>query len=166
MVHTDVNVIINASLGGARYFLTFFDDASEYPEAFHLKVRKEAAKLHERYFRWLEHQPECSARKIPHNCGIEYLKGSKFLEADGIDISLTCWLHSWRELWAKQLNSTIKDASLDSFQHAGAPASLCVECLYVLFDAIYQNVRGRTKTPEQVLTDANPSAAYLLTLSI
>lgn len=82
VVHSDVAEMNDSSVGGARYFITFIDEASEHQGAGHMKTICEAAELLKLYILRLERQTDPVVKNIVLDGGKEYMKGSRELQID------------------------------------------------------------------------------------
>lgn len=83
MIHTDFAVMNGPSIRGARYFVTFINEAYGNVRAFHMKSKSEAAQLLKCEVSWVERHSECIVKKTGLAGGKEYAEGSEDLEARG-----------------------------------------------------------------------------------
>lgn len=87
LVHSDIcGPIKTQSLGGAKYLVTFINDATRYTETVMLKNRSDVLQAFKDYKRRVENQTGQRIKKLRTDNGTEYLSNSlqQFLTDEGI----------------------------------------------------------------------------------
>lgn len=70
VLHINVAEMNVSSVGGAKYFVIFIENASGHISTYHLRMKEEAVKFLKRC---LEHQADCRVKEIVFNGQKEYI---------------------------------------------------------------------------------------------
>ena len=154
--------------GGAKYFVTFIDDASRYTEIVMLRNRSEVIQAFKNYKRKVEKQTGKSIKKIRTDNGKEYLSKefNAYLEEEGITRQLTVEYTPQQNGVAERANRTIVEMARCMLFEANFPNSLWAEMVNT---AVYLRNRSATKslegkTPFEAWTQQKPCVKFLTTI--
>ena len=151
--------------GGAKYFITFIDDASRYIEIVVLQNRSEVIQAFKNYKRKVEKQTGKSIKKIHTDNGKEYLSKqfNAYLEEKGITRQLTVKYTPQQNGADERENHTIVEMARYMIFKANFPNSLWAEMVNT---AVYLRNRSATKslegkTPFEAWTNKNLMSDFL-----
>lgn len=130
VIHTNLAEINVRSLGGAKFFVTFIDEATNYFREMHLKRKGDAAYQLKRYVRWSERQTETRVKRIVLNGGKKYLTDAETLESEGIEINKSAAFSPQENDRAERMNRAVKNAMRAMSITCGAPVTYWAECVY------------------------------------
>ena len=164
IVHSDVAEMNLMSLGSAKYFVTFVDEASGHVRVMHLKSKGDAGYHLRKYVKWVERQTGNRVKKIVIDGGKEYISEAETLELEGVEIDKSARYTPQENGRAERMNRTLKNSIRAMLINSGAPANYWAECLYAAADARNSLVRaGCTKCPLELLTGVKPTVEHLRT---
>jgi len=164
VVHTDLGHISWLSFSGAKYFVTFLDEASGHIVAHAIKRKNESAHHLIRHVAWVERQSGARVAKVVMDGASkgDYAAAVQLLEADGIEFDVSAPYTPAENGRAERINRTLIGAVRASLAHAGLPKEFWAECLanvvYVR-NAILKT--GKKKTPTELLTGTPPYVGHL-----
>lgn len=162
VIYADVAHMNASSIGGARYFVNFIDEACCRVRTFHLKSKSEAAELLECQVSWIERRSGCMVKRIVLDDSREYDRRLKDLFMQGIEVSPTSPNTPQESGRAERKNHTIKNGIRTLLIQTSVPASFLAECLCGVCDACSSVVRlGCPKTPEDLLTGVKQNVGHL-----
>ncbi len=117
------------SLGGAKHFIGFIDEASGHVDACPLRYKDDAAESLLCYLKWLERQTGNRVKCVFIDGGGEYEEAVTILADDGVDVITSAPYTSQGKGRAEKLHRTLHDAVLAMLSHTGLPAEFWAECL-------------------------------------
>lgn len=167
LVHSDLcGPVETASLGGARYFLTFVDDFTHKVFIYILKNKNETAKIFKIFKAYVENQTEQKIKILRSDNGGEYLSNflKSYLEESGIQHQFTVPYTPQQNGVAERMNRTIVekircmllDSGLGKEFWAEAAATACY-----LINRSPTKCLPKDKTPEEMWSGKNVDLTHL-----
>jgi len=132
LIHTDICGPMNvASLGGARYFVTFIDDKTRYIEVAMLKKRGDVFAAFKNYLARVEREHSRKIKKIRSDNAKEYVSKefNQFLEAEGIKREFSVEYTPQQNGVAERANRTLEEMARCLLLQSGGPTSLWAEAV-------------------------------------
>jgi transposase InsO family protein len=165
LVHTDVcGPMRTQSLGGAKYFIEFIDDASRWCEVRFLKSKAEVFKATTEYIALVENQKGKKVKCLQSDNGGEYT-GKEFddyLKKRGITRRLTAPYNPEQNGTAERKNRTLLDMARCLLKESNLPNSFWAEAVNTA-----NHLRNRLptksldgRTPYEVWTDKVPDISH------
>lgn len=130
MVHSDVcGPMSVASLGGARYFVTFVDDYTRYSTVYFLRQKSEVFGKFKEFAAEVENVTGLEIKTLRTDNGGEYTSAEfeLFLKENGIRHKVTAPYTPQQNGVAERLNRTIQEMALSQLLHAGLPKCFWAE---------------------------------------
>lgn len=152
LIHSDIcGPFSTASLGGAKYFITFIDDKSRYVYIKTLKKRSEALDAFKEYKARVEKQTNQKIKKLRTDNGTEYCSKefNDFLRDEGIARELTVEYTPQQNGVSERSNRTLVEMARCMLIQANLPISLWAE-------AINTAAYIRNRCPTKANKDASP----------
>ncbi|CAB0019909.1 unnamed protein product [Nesidiocoris tenuis] len=152
IVHTDVcGPMRTISPGGARYFVTFIDEASRYCKVYFLKQKSEVLEVFKQYKREAERSTGAKLKYLQSDNGTEYINKEfdNYLKEKGIQRRLSTVHTPQQNGLAERRNRTLQDKARCLLIDGKLPAELWAEAI---FTANYINNR----TPSRTLNHITP----------
>jgi transposase InsO family protein len=132
-IHTDVWGPATIATGQARrYFITFTDDATQYPVTYLLRTKDEALEAYKSFEAWAIAQQHCKAIKVLRSDrGSEYLSSTFDQHLAKADTARKLTTHDTLQLnsIAERLNRTLMERICRLTHASGLPKSLWGEAL-------------------------------------
>ena len=162
VVHTDVCYMNKLSKGGARYFVTFTDEATGYVRALPIKSKGQASSRLLEHVKWIERQSGNRVKRVRLDGGNEYDQAAEQLRALGIDILMNAPYTPNENGRAERQNRTLLDMIRTMLIEAALPAEFWGEAL-ALAVSIRNMVlkKGKKVSPQEELIGVKPSAVPL-----
>jgi len=162
-IHTDVAHLNVPSLGGAKYFVTFLDEATGHILARPIKRKNEAATELQKYVAWIERQTQGRVLKITMDGASrgDYAHAVKHLVGLGVEVHPTAPYTAMENGRAERINRTLNGSVRSMLAQAGLPEEFWAECL--LHATAVRNVipkANKSKSPLEELTGQKPSVAH------
>lgn len=156
VVHTDVCGPVNvASIGGARYFLTFMDDKTRYIFVYFLRHKSEVFEKFKEFKAMAERQTGEKLKILRSDNGTEFVNNifDEYLKANGILRQLTVPYTPQQNGAAERLNRTLLEMARCMLLGAGLEQSLWGE-------AVSTSAYLRNRSPTKALDSVTPYEAW------
>lgn len=156
LIHTDIcGPMRVASLGGAKYFITFIDDATRYTEVIMLKNRSEAFNAFRNYKARVEKETGKQIKSIRSDNAKEYISKefTQYLETHGIRRQLSVEYTPQQNGVAERANRTLTEMARCMLLQSKLPETLWAE-------AINTANFVRMRCPTAALNKVTPIEAY------
>ena len=111
LLHTDVCEMPQLSLGGARYMVTFIDDATRKVWAYPLRLKSEVFGIFQRFLAMVENQTNKKLKCLRSDNGGEYMSNAfqEFCDSKGIKRELPPLYNPPQNGVAERMNRTIQE---------------------------------------------------------
>ena len=165
IVHSDICGPINSeSLGGAKYFLTFTDEMSNYSWVYFLKRKDETFKYFLQFKTMVEKEFECSIKYLRSDNGGEYCSNefSNYLLKVGIQRQLTVPKTPEQNGISERLNRTLMECCRTLLSESKLPYRFWAEavaCAVYVKNRRYS--RSTNKTPFEAVRGFKPTVDNL-----
>jgi hypothetical protein len=130
LVHSDVcGPMSVASLGGARYFVTFTDDYTRYSSVYFLRQKSEVFSKFKEFAAEVTNATGLKIKTLRTDNGGEYTSNEfeLFLKENGIRHEVTAPYTPQQNGVSERLNRTIQEMALSQLLHAGLPKCFWAE---------------------------------------
>lgn len=166
LIHTDIcGPMETESLGGAKYFVTFIDDATAFASVYMMSQRSEVSEKFRKFIQWAKTQTGRKVKSVRHDGAKEYTQG-KFAELCsqlGIEQQCTVPYSPQQNGIAERINRTLCERARSMLQHAGLPKDFWAEAV-----SNAANLRNRCpvswlkgKTPYEAWTKSKPNLSHV-----
>ena len=156
MVHSDVcSPMKETSLGGARFFVTFKDDATGYRHAYFLMHKSDVLDRFDIYKREIRNKFGRPIRILRSDNGLEYVNKSMrtHLQSLGIIHERTAPYTPEQNGRAERVNRTIVECARTLLHAKNFPGYLCEEAVNAavyLLSRVSTSTKDRGKTPYEI----------------
>jgi len=167
LVHTDLcGPFAESSKGGARYFVSFVDDASRMVTVYPIRAKSDTFGRFQEYLSRVERQTGLELKRLHSDNGGEYCSTEfrDFLTSHGIEHQRTCAYTPQQNGVAERMNRTLLNMVRSMLRQSGMPKTFWGDALAT---AAYIKNRVTTSgiasgfTPFQVWHGEKPSVAHL-----
>ena len=163
VIHTDVAHINVPSLGGAKYFVTFLDEASGHITARAIKRKNDASTELIKYVAWIERQSGTRVKRITMDGAdkTDYAQAVNKLSLEGVEFNPTAPYSPAENGRAERVNRTLNGTVRAMLSQAGLPEEFWAECLMTATQVRNCLPKAdKKKSPEEELTSRVPSVAH------
>ena len=153
LVHTDVCEMLELSLGGARYYLSFIDDTTRKVWVYPLKSKSDTFSTFQKFVSLVENQTGQKLKSLRSDNGGEYLSKAfqDYCDAKGIKRELTTPYTPSQNGTAERLNRTIQEKVQSMLSHAALPHGFWAEAVQTTVHLINRSLNRTVglKVPEE-----------------
>ena len=165
LVHTDVCEMPTVSLGGAKYILSFIDDATRKVWVYTLKRKSDTFTAFTKFVALVENETGKKLKALRSDNGGEYLSKEfeEFCEAKGIQRVLSAQYDPPQNGTAKKMFRTIQEKVRSMLSHAALPHTFWAEAVKTAVHLINRSPNKRLcgGVPEEAWTGKPPSYKHL-----
>lgn len=166
LVHSDVCMQPESSMGGSKYFVSFIDDYSRYCWVYPIKEKSSVFETFKKWLVMVERQLELKLQVLRSDNGGEYVSSemNRFLEERGILHQKTAPYNPHQNGVAERLNRTLGDLIRSMLHHKQLPNVFWAEALMV---AAYIRNRVTSRgissltTPFELLFGQKPNLSHI-----
>lgn len=163
IIYSDVWMSPIQSQGGAKYFVSFTDDATRVSRLYFLKTKDQVLASFKKYVAWAETQQGAKVRVLHSDRGGEYTGNEfcQFLDLKGIQQKLTVHDTPEHNGVAERLNRTLLERARAILHASGLPKNLWAEAVrHVNFLKNRVSTRALAgKTPYEALKGSKPNVS-------
>lgn len=167
MFHSDVcGPMQETSLGGARYYVTFIDDATSFRHVYCIKHKSDVVERLIAFEKLIRNRFGRSMKTLRSDNGLEYVNSQlkSFLESKGIVHERTAPYTPEQNGKAERENRTIMECARTLLNSAGLPRSLWAEAVNTsayLLNRVSTPTRDKSKTSYELWTTKKPDLSHL-----
>ncbi|KAH9107492.1 hypothetical protein AeMF1_017171 [Aphanomyces euteiches] len=165
-VHTDLwGSTKTTSPNGAKYFIAFTEDATNYVWVKFLAKKSDAYDAVLEYIPWLERQTGVKLKTLRSDGGGEYVseKLEGYLRSCGIHHEVSTPNRQWQNGTAERMNRTLVEMARTMLLHANAPKHWWAEAVNTAAFLRNRTLNTKTadKTPHEMIRGTRPKIASL-----
>lgn len=166
-MHSDLCQVNDASLGNAKYFVTFLDDYSRKIFVYFIKSKNETCKVFKHFIRYVENQNDCKVKVLRSDNGRKYInQGFKsILDEAGIKHETSVPHNPQQNRQAERINRILLEKARCMLAESKLPSKFWAEAIAT---AAYLSNRSPKRslngaTPEELWTGNQPDLSHLRT---